>query len=68
MKAPLDKLTKSDAARSQSRTRPESTMEALEDRLDAEDAAAALAELDRGEDKAIPGKKAKKDRRRRKEK
>jgi len=34
--------------------------EALEDRLDAEDAAAALAELERGEDEVIPWKKAKK--------
>ena len=48
------------------RTQPEFTMEALEDRLDAEDAAAALAELARGEDKAIPWKKAKKNLRRRK--
>lgn len=36
-------------------------LEALEDRLDAEDAAAALAELERGEDELIPWKKAKKE-------
>ncbi|MBI3127928.1 MAG: type II toxin-antitoxin system Phd/YefM family antitoxin [Candidatus Tectomicrobia bacterium] len=36
-------------------------LEALEDRLDAEDAAAALSELERGEDETIPWKKAKKE-------
>lgn len=66
MKTPLDKLTKIDAARSQLRTQPEFTMETLEDRLDTEDAAAALAELERGEDTTIPWKKAKKELRRRK--
>lgn len=36
-------------------------LEALEDRLDAEDAAAALAELERGEDEIVPWKEAKKE-------